>query len=88
MKNFSKIFLITVLAFLSFFSCKVVETDYVDKIVEKEVEVEKRDETPPTKIESASISATSGDGAILLSWTNPGDEDFYGTEYIFSLLSN
>ena len=75
------------IAVLQLFSCKVVETDYVDKIVEKEVEVEKRDETPPTKIESVSISATSGDGAILLSWTNPGDEDFYGTEYTFSLVA-
>ena len=87
MKNFFKLFLITMIAVLQLFSCKVVETDYVDKIVEKEVEVEKRDETPPTKIESASISATSGDGAILLSWTNPGDEDFYGTEYTFSLVA-
>ncbi len=60
-------------------SCKP-ETEYVDKIVE----TEKKDTTPPAEISSDKVSVTEGDSAVLLSWTNPSDEDFYGTRISFT----
>ena len=72
------------LALFGFFSCEG-ETEYVDKIVEKEVEVEKpSDTTPPAKIDAETIATSAGNNTVLLSWTNPSDADFYGTEITFT----
>ena len=66
------------------FSCTVTETEYVDKIVE----VEKKDTKPPAAISKDKIFVMAGDSAVLLSWTNPSDEDFYGTRITFEPGAN
>ena len=70
------------MAVFGFFSCKG-ETEYVDRIVEKEVE-KPSDTTPPAQINAETVTATAGNNTVLLSWTNPSDEDFYGTEISFA----
>ena len=75
-----KFLLFTTILAAIFVSCKVeTETEYVEKIVE----VEKNDTTPPAAIVDESLSLVAGDSAVLLSWTNPDDEDFYGTKITF-----
>jgi len=49
------------------------------------VEVEKEPDTiPPEKIILTENSVVAGNGKVLLSWQNPGDEDFYGTRVLFT----
>lgn len=49
------------------------------------VEVEKElDTIPPGKIILTENSVVAGNGKVLLSWQNPDDEDFYGTEISFT----
>ena len=49
------------------------------------VEVEKEpDTTPPGKIILTENSVVAGNGKVFLSWQNPDDEDFYGTEISFA----
>ncbi len=65
-------------ASLCFVSCKAdPETEYVQ--VEKP-----RDTTAPRAIAADSITATAGNGAVLLKWTASSDQDFYGTEITFT----
>ena len=52
---------------------------------EVEKEVEKLDYAPPEQIKN--INATVGNRTVLLSWTNPSDEDFYGTKISFTPTS-
>lgn len=70
---------------LAIFSCKVTETEYVE--VEKEKIVEVKDETPPAAISEDSVSAVAGDSSVLLSWTNPCDEDFFATKITYKAAS-
>ena len=56
------------MAVFGFFSCKG-ETEYVDRIVEKEVE-KPSDTTPPAQINAETVTATAGNNTVLLSWTN------------------
>ena len=51
--------------------------------MEKEVE-KPSDTTPPAQINAETATATAGNNTVLLSWTNPSDEDFYGTEISFA----
>ncbi len=54
-------------------------------IAKKTVTVEKEpDTTPPGKTILAENSVIAGNGKALLSWQNPDDEDFYGTEISFT----
>ena len=69
-----------ILTSLTFNSCKDVETEYVDKIIE----IEKKDTTPTAAIYTSRISVTAGDSQVLLSWKNPTAEDFYGTRITFT----
>lgn len=46
------------------------------------IEVEKIDSTSPQQIYN--VSAIGSNNTILLSWTNPNDNDFYGTRITFS----
>lgn len=49
------------------------------------VEVEKEPDTiPPEKTILTKNSVVAGNGKVLLSWQNPGDEDFYGTRVLFT----
>jgi len=83
MKN--KLFGLFILILVAvFFSCTVTETEYVNKIVE----VEKKDTTPPASVSDDKIFVMAGDSAVLLSWTNPSDEDFYGTRVTFEPRAN
>lgn len=45
--------------------------------------VEKTDTTAPNPVVLGENSAIAGDAKVLLSWTNPADEDFYGTRISF-----
>lgn len=47
-----------------------------------ETEVDKTDTTAPKSV--SEVEATGGSESVLLSWKNPGDEDFYGTEITFT----
>ena len=54
-------------------------------ITKKTVTVEKEpDRNPPEKIILTENSVVAGNGKVLLSWKNPKDEDFYGTEISFT----
>ncbi|MBR4600034.1 MAG: leucine-rich repeat protein [Treponema sp.] len=52
--------------------------------MDKVVKVEQNDTTPPAAISSDKLSMTAGDSSVLLLWTNPSDEDFYGTRISFT----
>lgn len=52
------------LVVLSFFGCKT--------------EIDTGDKTPPAEV--SNLSAENLDGAVLLSWTDPSDEDLFGIE--------
>lgn len=76
------------LVYLAVFSCKNAEdTEYVDRVVEKEkiVEVEKpvtdtsgKDTTPPANV--TDLEALNRGGAIQLTWTDATDSDTFGYE--------
>lgn len=76
-------YLLGSLIFTGLASCKnQVDTEYVDRVVEKEkiVEVEKpvTDKTPPSNV--TGLSAVNRGGAIQLVWTDAADSDTYGYE--------
>ena len=61
----------------------VATVSMTEKTVTVEVEKEP-DTTPPGKVVLAENAAVAGNGKVLLSWKNPGDEDFYGTRVLFT----
>ena len=61
----------------------VATVSMTEKTVTVEVEKEP-DTTPPGKIVLTENAAVAGNGKVLLSWKNPGDEDFYGTRVLFT----
>ena len=61
----------------------VATVSMTEKTVTVEVEKEP-DTTPPGKIILTENAAVAGNGKVLLSWKNPGDEDFYGTRVLFT----
>ena len=76
-------YLLGSLIFTGLASCKnQVDTEYVDRVVEKEkiIEVEKpvTDKTPPSNV--TGLSALNRGGAIQLVWTDAADSDTYGYE--------
>lgn len=81
-------YLLGSLIFTGLSSCKnQVDTEYVDRVVEKEkiVEVEKpatdttgKDTTPPANV--TELAALNRGGAIQLVWTDATDSDAYGYE--------
>lgn len=56
------------LAALTFFGCKT--------------EIDTSDKTPPSEV--SNLSAENLDGAVLLSWTDPSDEDLFGIEITYT----
>lgn len=76
-------YLLGSLIFTGLSSCKnQADTEYVDRVVEKEkiIEVEKpvTDKTPPSNV--TGLSALNRGGAIQLVWTDAADSDTYGYE--------
>lgn len=61
----------------------VATVSMTEKTVTVEVEKEP-DTTPPGKVVLTENAAVAGNGKVLLSWKNPGDEDFYGTRVLFT----
>ena len=61
----------------------VATVSMIEKMVTVEVEREP-DTTPPGKTVLTENSVVAGNGKVLLSWQNPDDEDFYGTEISFT----
>ena len=61
----------------------VATVSITEKTVTVEVEKEP-DTTPPKKTILTENSVVAGNGKVLLSWQNPDDEDFYGTEISFT----
>ena len=61
----------------------VATVSMTEKTVTVEVEKEP-DTTPPGKVILTENSVIAGNGKVLLSWQNPGNEDFYGTRVLFT----
>src|SRR5574344_1926653 len=38
------------------------------------------DKTAPADVDTSTVTATCGNGTVLLNWTNPADSDFFGVE--------
>ena len=84
--NFSKDVIIKAVAIKSGMQnspVAVATVSMTEKTVTVEVEKEP-DTTPPEKIILTENSVVAGNGKVLLSWQNPDDEDFYGTEISFT----